>query len=101
MTSYLSPDSVYQRTLLKLVEEAPSEAECLMRIRTIREDAKRKLEESQAPGFTPPYVSYMPAYGAKESIEAISDFNQLRSILSVDCHFRNLLLRCLDQELDD
>lgn len=95
MTSYLPSHFIYQKALAKLIEENPSEAECLARIREIRDAAKREREEASAPGWTPPFVSYMPAYGADETIEAISDFDRMRVILGVECHFRNLVLGCL------
>jgi hypothetical protein len=95
MTTYLPPHLVYQRVLAQLIDESPSEAACLARIGEICDAARREREEASAPGWTPPAVSYIPAYGAEETIEAIKDFDRLRSILAVDCHFRDLLLSCL------
>jgi hypothetical protein len=100
MTTYLPPHIVYQEALARLIEETPTEADCLARIREIRDAARHEREEANAPGWTPPYVSYMPAYGAEETIEAIVDFDRLRNILAVDCHFRNLLLGCLKKARD-
>ena len=91
MTSYLPPEQIYERTLTQLIHEAPSAAECMSRVRALRAEAKRVDEETKRPGWTPRWDE-LPNHGVAETIQAITDFDTLRPLLTNDSFFRQFLL---------
>ncbi len=86
MTTYMMPAEIYSETLSRLVAEWPEEAAVLGRIEATRVAAKAAIDEADRPGFQLPFVSYIPAYGAEDEVQAMADYCDLK--------------RCLDKSSD-
>jgi hypothetical protein len=81
MTTYTLASEIYAQELRRLITCSSEVPSVLTEIREVRRQARQERARSREPGFLPPYVSYIPAYGHKERMRAMIDYCRLKPTL--------------------
>ncbi len=87
MTTYISVDQIYSRTLREAIESGRSVPNVLHEVRLIRESARQLRAEARVPGIRQPLIGYIPAYGAETEIRALLDYCRLRRMTAKSNYF--------------
>ena len=97
MTTYVSGSEIYAGALREKLKQLPEISSVLVEIRELRQLARQERARAAEPGFQGPFVSYIPAYGVEDQVQALVDYCRLKRLLDRSKSFASFIatsVRC-------